>query len=141
MSDASHWFIDSGASCHMTHDRNLLNDFEASFGNGDITVANNEKLKVLGSGTASIIMNNETIAVKDVLHVPQLSANLLSVSRMVKSGNSVTFDRNGCSVKNSVDKLLTQVQPCNGTYQINGKTSCNMASTVDAMTWHRRLGV
>jgi hypothetical protein len=43
------------------------------------------------------------IRIKDVLHVPKLHANLLSVSKTLSSGCKVQFNMNECIVRASKD--------------------------------------
>lgn len=66
-----------------------------------ITSANNAKLNVKGAGSTVLKLHNNEIPVNNVLHVPGLSANLLSVYHIASKGNSVTFDSNGCVIKNA----------------------------------------
>lgn len=46
------------------------------------------------------------VEVRDVLHVPGISSNLLSVSQMVSKGNVVIFDVNGCRIYNKDESLV-----------------------------------
>ena len=60
-----------------------------------ITVANNTRLpvKVVGKTNLMLHGNNENrIQVRDVLYIPELAGNLLSVSAMVNNGCKVNFN-------------------------------------------------
>ena len=46
------------------------------------------------------------ILLQKVLHVPNLTSNLASVSMIVKGGNKVVFLGNKCEVFNAQDKLI-----------------------------------
>lgn len=136
------WYIDSGASCHMTPHKDILNNFTPNT-QPSITVANNQKLKVIGSGSTSIRVNDNDIQIKEVLVVPELSANLLSVSCMVESGNSVIFEKEGCRVININRDVLLNIKASNGTYKLNvNSPQCNKATSDydELMRWHRKLG-
>lgn len=61
----------------------MLVDFKET-ATPDISVANNERLKVVVVGTAYLNFDGGEIAVKNVLCVPVLNANLLSVSEIIK---------------------------------------------------------
>lgn len=136
------WYIDSGASNHMTPHANIL----ANKQNCEVTeikAANGESMKVNGTGTTTLMINNNKIDVKNVLHVPGLSVNLLSVSKIVEHGNTVTFDRNkGCTISNSNNEIIANCKPNNGIYKFNeGNMTCLIAKNDDnALLWHRRLG-
>ena len=99
------WFIDSGASRHLSPHRELLSDFTEADG-PEISVANNERLRVVGSGTAYINIDGVDIAIRKVMLVPGLGANLLSVGEMIKAGNVINFDSRGCNVYNKNNELI-----------------------------------
>lgn len=77
------WYIDSGATRHMTIHRDWIDESKSSFLK-DITAANNQNMKFVCSGTTKLkIDNNEDttdIDINNVLCVLELAANLLSVS-------------------------------------------------------------
>jgi len=84
--------IDSGASKHLTRDLRLLKNTEAirpiiiDLPNGKQTVAIKQDLVALGS-----------LGLSDVLYVPKLSCNLISVARVSKQLNCiVTFFDHVC---------------------------------------------
>lgn len=85
------------------------------------------------------------IKVKNVLCVPSLTTNLLSVSKLIKNGNSVDFKPNKCLIRNKSGVLVAEADLIDGVYKLNVKTkitkNCLLASSVaDGNTWHRRLG-
>lgn len=134
------WFIDSGASRHMTPRRDILTDFQSST-MPFISVANNARLEVAGCGTAFVLFGGIEVAVRNVLCVPGLKANLLSVSEIIRAKNRVTFDQNGCSVYNGRNELLVTANARGGTYKIEAsQVRCRLAVNSDIFDWHRRLG-
>lgn len=140
--DKSEWYIDSGASQHMTPFENWLDESKETSIN-EIITANDKRLSVSRAGKVTIALNNREVDIKNVLCVPQLTTNLLSVSQMVKNGNRVQFDSNGCTVLDSNNKTIINVQPVDGVYKIHAQNvKCLLTSntTNSAMTWHRRLG-
>jgi len=56
------------------------------------------------------MQNGQTKYLKDVLHVPTITKNLVFVGQMVEEGLQVTFNPNGCFVKNMKNqgKLITK---------------------------------
>jgi len=96
------WYLDSGATAHVTMDDEWLNGKSRSTGEQVIT-ANKDKLSALSTGDIDLQIINEdedvsTIKVKDVLYVPGISANLLSVSKIAKKGYSLIFNSQGCKI-------------------------------------------
>lgn len=89
------WYVDSGASSHMTPHGNLLEKIKSSTVK-QIISANNAKMNVRNVGSLTLNLNKNNIEVKDVF-VPELVANLLSVNKIVENGNSVLFNKNGCT--------------------------------------------
>jgi len=83
-------------------DDEWLNGKSSSTGEQVIT-ANKDKLSALSTGDIDLQIINEdedvsTIKVKDVLHVPGISANLLSVSKIAKKGYSLIFNSQECKI-------------------------------------------
>lgn len=67
--------------------------------------------------------------------------NLLSVYKICENGHSVTFDKNGCSIKEANGNLLVYCKQRNGVYPLLQTEKCWLAkNNVDGITWHRRLG-
>jgi hypothetical protein len=136
------WYIDSGASSHMSPHREIFADYK-EMNNGSITAANNEKMPIKAVGNTKIKLCDNEVTVSDVLHVPKLGANLLSVAQIVNMGNSVVFDVNGCSIYNKEEELITSTPQQNGVYKLSdveNKVLVAMQPDTDAMLWHRRLG-
>lgn len=118
------WYIYSGASRHMTLYENCLSEVKKS-SITKIVAANDEKMSVTGSGKTTIRLNGKGIDVNNVLLVPKLSTNLLSVAQMVENGNSVVFDKTVCKVFNDKNELMAQTRPSSGVYKFdNEDISC-----------------
>lgn len=116
-SNPSEWFNDSGASQHMTPCADLLiNKKPTSV--SEIMTANATKVPVCGAGDVNVNVMSHEVDIKNVLCVPSLSANLLSVAEMIKNGNEIVFNKNGCSVFNSEKKCVANVTPEDGVYKL-----------------------
>ena len=83
----------------------------------------------------------------NVLYIPELSYNLLSVSKAVECRNIVKFGSSSCIIRDSNRKLITVAQNVGGLYHINTTaayinsvwtTSCREITKEDV--WHRRFG-
>lgn len=88
--NTSEWYIDSGASSHMTPNDKLLSNIK-NVGVKNIITANNTKMPVKCIGEATLKLEKEEIQVNDVMHVPDLVANLLSVYKILENNNTVVF--------------------------------------------------
>lgn len=147
--DSANWYIDSGASMHMTMHRDWL-DCETSPPVQNIRIADNKFLRVESCGDVTIKIPDEngkscSVQVKNVLYVPELSTNLLSVSKIIKSGYKVEFNENGCLISHKTRKMIAKATIVNDTYKLNLSYENDMCAmkttTVDNIyLWHQRMG-
>lgn len=93
------WFIDSGATVHMCADRMLFTALDLAH-EGNVTVANGEIIPVKGKGDVKLFLMNQgeqiEVTLSDVLWVPQLDGNLVSVNQLDKKGFVVEFRDGKC---------------------------------------------
>ena len=73
------WVIDSGATDHMTPKSQLFHTYIPSPSNKKIAVANGSLATVVGFGDIYI---TPTLILKNVPHVPKLSASLVSIQKL-----------------------------------------------------------
>ncbi|CAI7772621.1 unnamed protein product [Closterium sp. NIES-53] len=86
------WFLDIDATQHMMHLASFLTNVGAP---GDVTrvvFGNDKSLPVVGVGNTRLIVDGGPVDIMNVLHVPRLKVNLLSVTQLVKKGMKVTID-------------------------------------------------
>jgi histone deacetylase 1/2 len=137
------WYFDSGASNHVTHQGGNLGDLNENNGKNSLLVGNGETLKILASGSTKL----NDVNLHNVLYVPEITKNLLSVSKLTADNNAlVEFDENCCYVKDKVTgKALLKGRLKDGLYQLstnkepsNNKDPCAYMSLKE--NWHRKLG-
>ena len=80
----SSWIVDSGATNHMTQDSTIFETYKPVSSNQKITVANGNSVSIAGQGDAKI---TTSLPLKNVLHVPKLSINLISFHQLTKDLN------------------------------------------------------
>lgn len=100
--NSNKWYVDSGASMHMTMKKDWFIDIKKS-NVEEVFVASKHKLDVHGVGDVKININNNNgdcldVTVHNVLYVPGLTANLLSVRQMLKKGFVVEFKDDKCTI-------------------------------------------
>lgn len=143
------WYIDSGASKHMTACKHNLVNVSELPKTKEITIANQTKVPVQCSGDVNIVtVVNEVeydVVVRDILYIPELTTNLLSVSQLIEHGNSVIFKENVCYIYNQQKELVGQAELVDGVYKLitsQSQTEQTLAATAVASSdiWHRRLG-
>lgn len=143
------WHVDSGASMHMTMHRDWLTDLRSS-SVSSIKIANNKVLKVECCGNICLKVKAKdgiinSIQVRNVLYVPELKTNLLSVSKIIKGGCRVTFNEYGCQIFNPSNELVAEANLINETYLLNTCKNKEMQGMLaktddDAYLWHQRMG-
>ena len=73
------WTIDTVASCHATHRRDIFTTYEAG-DFGTVKMGNTSGAKIVGFDDVQIVTDvGCRVTLKDVQHVPDLRLNLLSV--------------------------------------------------------------
>nr|KYP32922.1 hypothetical protein KK1_046283 [Cajanus cajan] len=70
------WYLDSSCLRHMTRDKSKFASLQERE-NGTVTYGDNNKGKILGSGTVS---NSFNTLIEDILYVEGLKYNFLSIS-------------------------------------------------------------
>jgi hypothetical protein len=142
--DKSDWYLDSGASSHITSNVHWIQDACYSGFTKHIMVANQNKVPVSCCGKVNITTTTEKcdyeIVVENVLCVPDLTANLLSVSQLLRQGNSVQFSSTGAEIYNRKNILVATASLINGVYKLNAPVCLAAAVVESADLWHRRLG-
>ena len=90
----------------MTGDKNSFVQLDEGV-KSNITLGDRSTQEVTGKGTISVkARNGSTKYIQDVLYVPGLAQNLLSVGQLIEKGYSVNFDNNKCVI---FDKKKAQV--------------------------------
>lgn len=138
--DTKCWYLDSGASSHMTPHDDILRNVRNTDVN-HVIAANDSKMTVKKAGDAEVNFDGNEIEIKNVLHVPDLMVNLLSISKITQQGNKIIFDDEGASIFNKKNECLLNCKPQNGIYKLNEIETSFISKAEDtALTWHRRLG-
>ncbi|KAG5897788.1 hypothetical protein JTB14_020005 [Gonioctena quinquepunctata] len=139
------WYLDSGASVHLTCRQDwLLNQREPIV--KDIVIANDSKNTVKSSGEVDILTEvgkgNFEIEIQNAQYVSELATNLLSVSALLKNGNSIEFDNHSCRIFNKDKVLVAKASLSDGVYEIDTSKKCLLARQAGfaGETWHRMLG-
>lgn len=141
-SSSDKWLIDSGCTSHMTFDRDLFKELDTSV-ISKVKIANGEYIAVKGKGTVAIECFSGTKLIKDVLFVPDINQNLLSVGQLLEGGFKVIFEGNQCLIKDAADKEMFKVKMKGKSFSLDPLQEERAAySTVASITetWHKRLG-
>ncbi len=127
----------------MTYDKTLFSSY-SSGSNSSVELANSNVANVSGSGTvdiARLVKNKPTrCRLSNVLHVPDLGYQLLSVSTLDKSGLKISFLSGRCEIMRN-ESLLATGSMIGNLYRLDSVFSINNQALVtkNMGLWHRRL--
>ena len=149
-SDVS-WIFDSGATDHMTGCSKLFSSYTPCARNKKIKIADGSFSAIAETGTIHI---SSLLILKNILHVPNLSCNLLSISKLTHENHCVAkFNSSCCEFQEAGSgRTIGTARECGGLYFFEDGTSLNnsvhktyfesisMSSDKEIMLWHYRLG-
>ena len=154
----SEWCIDSGASNHMTFDIELLSNVVHNKDPSPVYLGDNSAVLSHAQGELRLkteCPNGRCLALSNVLYVPKLAKNLLSVRSMTRNGAEVTFKGDQCIVSKNGKSAVIGRSKNNGLYKFQSPTLTHDAMNHDAMDhayistsatmpsltlWHQRYG-
>ncbi|KAK9736911.1 GAG-pre-integrase domain [Popillia japonica] len=137
------WTLDSGATDHMTPFKEFLSDFiEVNL--GTVIAADGNRLKIKGKGKALLDIEDEyggwKIELGNVLYVPQLEDNLVSLSKIEENGSKIIIDEGTAKIVNK-NEIVIVAKKRNLLYKFETKEIMRKAAKVTSIdTWHRRFG-
>ena len=86
------WYIDTGASSHMTGQKRLFRDLQERGTRIHVELGDDAQYQAQGVGTVSFQrQSGKPLSFVDVLYVPGLTKNLISVSTLEEKGYQVKF--------------------------------------------------
>jgi len=106
---SKYWLIDSGCTHHMTHDRDLFKELNKSTVTKAIML-NGVHIAVEGIGTVGVKSHSGDKLISNVLYVPKLNQNLLSVPQLLKKGYKVLFEHEKCVIKDQNNKEVLRTK-------------------------------
>ncbi|KAJ6866233.1 Retrovirus-related Pol polyprotein from transposon TNT 1-94 [Populus alba x Populus x berolinensis] len=139
------WTSDTGASNHMTSKPGMLTDVRKYFGNDSVVIGNGSSLPIVGIGDSFIKQNNTKLPINDVLLVPELTKNLLSISQLTKQFpvNCEFSDVDFCVKERKTGQPLITGRRKGDLYVLHNSPELHFSyrfKTGSAEVWHQRLG-
>lgn len=139
------WYLDNGASNHMTGKRSKFKDLNEEV-TGKVRFGDGSTVEIKGKGSVLFkCKNGEERMFHEVYYIPSLCNNILSLGQLSEEGNRVIMHGEYLWVYEKGEKLLMKVKrSCNRLYKIVAETvdlNCLMSKTEEeAWLWHTRLG-
>ena len=82
------WYLDSGATHHVTANGELLVSKSEYSGTGTLTIGDGSKLPISHIGTATL-PSPKSLALKNILLVSSIAKNLISISKFTRDNNVI----------------------------------------------------
>ena len=124
--------MDSGCSNHMAKDQSIFKDIDKSV-NVKVRLGNGAIVESQGKGTVMVETKKGTKFIKDVLLVPNLKENLLSIGQMMENGYSLHFEKDTSKIYDSRKIEIGQVkmEKRNRRFPTSFKPRTNIAMKVE----------
>lgn len=142
---SSDWYIDSGASSHMTSDAGTLSFSSQPNPNtpSHIIVGDGSPLPITATGSTHLSFPHRSFVLNNVLVSPEIIKNLIVVRRFARDNDvSVEFDKDGLDVKDFHSRNV--IVWCNsfGDLYLVCPTELHyaLAAQESSVLWHHRLG-
>ncbi|KAI0511938.1 hypothetical protein KFK09_012572 [Dendrobium nobile] len=121
---SNEWFLDSGASSHLTADPNQFSSASTYTGSNQVILGNGQQLPIHNTGKGILPTPQGKLLLSKMHLVPNLAFNLLSVYQLTTDNHClITFSSNGYEIKDQRTNTLLLTGPC-----INGLYPCKAAS-------------
>lgn len=139
------WYLDNGASNHMTGDKRYFSSLDKSI-TGKVRFGDDSRIDIKGKGSIEFIdQNGELRTMSDVYFIPDLKSNIISLGQATESGCDVRMKGENLTMHDSEGKLLVKtIRSRNRLYKVSmwiKETMCLYSTTTsDSSRWHARLG-
>ena len=145
-SEDPNWWIDSGASRHMTENKDDFHVYKELKDPVRINLADNSVLLGIGVGDITLkiydVSQAFTVKLTDVLHVPNIQRKLLSLPTLLQKGIEVRFINEECIMV--IDGVERNIGRKHGKlFKLNTSPHeiCSIATTTRSPEiWHNRYG-
>ena len=146
--------IDSGCTSHIETQEKNLNLKSTSPNKHSIELANGERLQIVqGIGDVKMSIQDENgnahnVTLRDSLYIPSFKKDIMSVSKLVKSGHSVHFTPEGSNITTN-DGAVFHLIPKNNLYYLSRNNTVpdelhhvsSVSSTPHTLReWHTLMG-
>jgi len=140
------WYLDNGASNHMTGDLEMLKTLDEEI-TGKVKFGDGSTVEIKGKCTILFqCKSGDQWALTELFFIPKLRSNLISLGQLTETGHKIVLDDDVLEVfeKNPFRLIMKVERTPNRLYKIELDVAapvCFLASvSEEAWLWHGRLG-
>ncbi|CAI7814797.1 unnamed protein product [Closterium sp. NIES-54] len=138
------WVLNTGATQHMTACATLLNNVTTVAPIKHVMFGNRDTLDITRQDNLRLMVDGGPLTIKNVLVVPGLGANLLSVSQFTRKGMRMNIEGTMMALSMADRVHISTARQAGGHFVLDALPSVTSAqaatSTTTLSTWHNRLG-
>jgi len=141
-SNDPNWYMDTGASSHLTYDPSKISTPLSFSPVKSIFVGNGNPIPIVGSGHNHHTTPNRTYNLNNIFLTPEIIKNLLSVRKFtIDNQTIVAFDPYGFSINDlKTGALLSRHNSSGELYPFTTPSAPYAFVTANNDQWHNRLG-
>lgn len=138
------WYLDNGASNHMTGDRSKFHELDESV-TGHTRFGNGSKIDIKGKCVILVDCGNgDQKELNEVYYIPRLKSNVISLGQLTENGNQVLMNNDILRVFDYKNTLFLEAKRSRKrlykTFLKTRRKTCFFSSREDfGWLWHQRL--
>ncbi|KAH1107625.1 hypothetical protein J1N35_011393 [Gossypium stocksii] len=135
------WLLDSGCTNHMSPNATIFKTLDRSC-KAKVKIGNGQFIKAKGKGDVLICTSTGDKVITNVLLVPEIDRNLLSIAQLLEKGYSVVFKGHECQIADPNRSSLITVTMTDKCFKVNWSSDSYLAcvaSAEESKLWHQRL--
>lgn len=139
------WYLDNGASNHMTGNRSYFTKLNEEV-TGKVRFGDDSRIDIKGKGSVLFITKDgKRKLLADVYYIPGLRSNIISLGQATESGCDVRMRDDYLTLLNREENLLVKsMRSKNRLYkvamEVEGTKCLQLEKLGDSTLWHARLG-
>jgi len=130
------WLIDSRCTHHMTYDKGMFVNLDETY-YSKVKIENRDYIEIKGLGDIVINIGSRTRTISDVLYVPNIDQNSLSVGQLLEKGYVVVFKDKIFEVFDTTDIKLMSIKMKGKIFLANIQTDLAYSSAAEVGNWEK----
>ena len=136
------FYVDSGATTHITNNPSKMTQITPYKGNDAIFVRNGEALRISHIGEARLKTKHRDLKLKNLLVVPEIKKILLSVGQLTSNNLcSIEFSSTGFVIKDHFQQVVATGTRKGGLFALKDDMIHVMTIPLDQVRLHQKCGI